>query len=59
MLRTFHPSLRLKVMRGTVETCRLIPVMVTFAIGVAVLALQWLAIEFGYPGPRWPAARCY
>ena len=49
VLRTFHPSLRLKIMRGTVETCRLIPVMVTFAIGVAVLgALQWLAIEFGY-----------
>ena len=49
VLRTFHPSLRLKIMRGTVETCRLIPVMVTFAIGVAVLgALQALATEFGY-----------
>ena len=49
-LRTFHPSLRLKIMRGTVETCRLIPVMVTFAIGVAVLgALQWLAIRIRLP----------
>ena len=33
-LRTFHPPMRLKIMRGVVETCRLIPVMVTFAIGV-------------------------
>ncbi len=49
VLRTFHPSQRLKIMRGTVETCRLIPVMVTFAIGWAVLGtLQWLATEFGY-----------
>ena len=48
-LRTFHPSTRLKVMRGAVETCRLIPVMVTFAIGVAVLgALQALAGACGY-----------
>ena len=36
-LRTFHPSLRLKVCAASVETCRLIPVMVTFAIGVGVL----------------------
>ena len=52
-LRTFHPSLRLKVMRGAVETCRLIPVMVTFAIGVAVLgALQATGrrVRLG----RWP-----
>jgi non-ribosomal peptide synthetase-like protein len=48
-LRTFHPSIRLKIMRGLVETCRLVPVMVTFAIGVAVLGgLQALAIEFGW-----------
>jgi non-ribosomal peptide synthetase-like protein len=48
-LRTFHPSLRLKTMRGAVETCRLVPVMVTFWIGVAVLfTLQALAIRFGY-----------
>jgi non-ribosomal peptide synthetase-like protein len=49
MLRTFHPSPRLKVLRGLVETCRLAPVMITFAIGVSVLlALQWLALEFGW-----------
>ncbi|WP_026357169.1 Pls/PosA family non-ribosomal peptide synthetase [Mycobacterium sp. 141] len=48
-LRTFHPSNRLKIMRGTVETCRIIPVIVTFAIGVAVLgALQVSAIRIGY-----------
>ncbi len=48
-LRTFHPPLRLKLMRSAVETCRLIPVMVTFTIGVAVLfALQWLAVSFGW-----------
>jgi non-ribosomal peptide synthetase-like protein len=49
VLRTFHPSSRLKAMRAVVETCRLLPVMVTFAIGVAVLGgLQWLATHFGY-----------
>ncbi|WP_018603588.1 Pls/PosA family non-ribosomal peptide synthetase [Mycobacterium sp. 155] len=48
-LLTFHPSNRLKIMRGTVETCRIIPVIVTFAIGVAVLgALQATAIRIGY-----------
>jgi non-ribosomal peptide synthetase-like protein len=48
-LRTFHPSVGLKMMRGAVETCRLIPMMVTFAIGVAVLgALQGLAVAFGW-----------
>jgi non-ribosomal peptide synthetase-like protein len=49
-LRTFHPSPRLKIMRATVETLRIIPVIVTFAIGVAVLGtLQALAGEFGWP----------
>jgi non-ribosomal peptide synthetase-like protein len=48
-LRTFHPPLRLKLMRAAVETCRLVPVLVSFSIGVAVLlALQALAIRFGY-----------
>jgi non-ribosomal peptide synthetase-like protein len=48
-LRTFHPSLRLKILRALVETCRLIPLIVTFAIGVAVLfTVQWLAVEFGW-----------
>jgi non-ribosomal peptide synthetase-like protein len=46
---TYSPPMRLKMMRATVETCRLIPVIVTFAIGVAVLAaLQGLAVTFGY-----------
>jgi non-ribosomal peptide synthetase-like protein len=49
VLRTFHPSLRLKILRALVETCRLIPMMVTFAIGVAVLfALQSVAVEAGW-----------
>ena len=48
-LRTFHPSLRLKILRALVETCRLAPLVVTFAIGVAVLfALQWLTLRLGW-----------
>lgn len=46
--RTFDPPLRLKVMRAAVETCRLVPVVVTFAIGVAVVGvLQFLTTTFG------------
>ena len=49
VLRTFHPSPRLKAMRAAVETCRVIPVIITFGIGVAVLgALQTLVLRFGY-----------
>jgi non-ribosomal peptide synthetase-like protein len=49
VLRTFHPSPRLKVMRAVVETFRIVPVIVTFAIGVTVLGgLQALATEFGW-----------
>lgn len=48
-VRTFAPSTKLKVARSAAETCRVIPVMVSFAIGVAVLAgLQWLALRFGF-----------
>lgn len=48
-LRTFHPSARLKMLRALVEMCRVVPLIVTFAIGVAVLlTLQWLAAEFGW-----------
>jgi non-ribosomal peptide synthetase-like protein len=55
-LRTFHPSPRLKVLRGLVETCRLLPMIVSFAIGVAVLgALQGLATEFGW---GWTSLAC-
>ncbi|QIS21649.1 amino acid adenylation domain-containing protein [Nocardia terpenica] len=47
--RTFDPPLRLKVARAIVETCRLLPVMVTFGIGLGVLfALAWLAEDTGY-----------
>lgn len=50
---TFAPPLRLKVMRGVVETCRIVPLIVTFAIGAAVLAtLQAIAVQHGY---RWAA----
>ncbi len=53
---TYSPPMRLKVMRAAVETCRLIPVMVTFAIGVAVLvSLQALVIRLGY---GWAALLC-
>lgn len=49
VLRTFDPSPRLKLLRALVETFRIIPLIVTFAIGVAVLgALQYLAGGFGY-----------
>ena len=46
---TFNPPLRLKIMRGLVETCRVVPMMVTFAIGLASLtALQAVALHAGY-----------
>lgn len=52
---TYDPPPRLKVMRAVVETCRLLPVFVTVAIGLAVLgALQALARTFGI----WWAALC-
>ncbi|WP_280826168.1 Pls/PosA family non-ribosomal peptide synthetase [Mycobacterium sp. OTB74] len=55
-LRTFHPTIWLKVMRGTVETLRIVPVMLTFAIGVAVLgAIQALAGRFGW---LWASLAC-
>ncbi|MFF0488143.1 Pls/PosA family non-ribosomal peptide synthetase [Nocardia sp. NPDC004068] len=47
--RTFDPPLRLKVARGVVETCRLLPVIVTFGIGLGVLfGLAALAQGPGY-----------
>jgi non-ribosomal peptide synthetase-like protein len=43
--RTFAPPLRLKVGRAVVELCRIVPTMVTFALGGCVLAalqsLRW------------------
>jgi len=53
--RTYEPSWRLKAMRATVESWRLVPVMVTVAIGLAVLGvLQALTRIFGI----WCAALC-
>ncbi len=53
--RTFDPPLRLKLARALVETCRLVPVVLTFGIGLGVLfALAWLASGPGY----WLAALC-
>lgn len=47
--RTFAPPTRLKVARAAVETCRLLPVTVTFGIGLGVLfALQALAGTLGF-----------
>lgn len=47
--RTFNPPMRLKIARGVVETCRLIPVMVTFGIGLGVLfALEALVGAVGF-----------
>ncbi len=46
--RTFAPSRGLKVARAIVETCRLVPVAVTFAIGLGVLfTLAWLTAALG------------
>ena len=46
---TFAPPARLKVARACVETCRLIPVMVSFSIAVGVLvSLQELVLRGGY-----------
>ena len=48
-LRTFHPSARLKALRAMVESFRLIPVVVTFAIGVGVLlTAQALVVAVGW-----------
>ncbi|MGL4305196.1 MAG: Pls/PosA family non-ribosomal peptide synthetase [Mycobacteriaceae bacterium] len=49
--RTFNPPLKLKVSRAVVETCRLIPLCVTFFIGISVLlALEFLLQRFGILG---------
>ncbi|HEY5854670.1 MAG TPA: Pls/PosA family non-ribosomal peptide synthetase [Aldersonia sp.] len=51
--RTFHPPARLKFARAAVETCRLVPMIVTFGIGLCVLfTLAALASGVGY----WTAA---
>ncbi|KQU07425.1 amino acid adenylation protein [Rhodococcus sp. Leaf7] len=51
--RTFDPPRKLKIARAVVETCRLVPVVVSFAVGFGVLAaLTAIACEIGY----WAAA---
>lgn len=48
--RTFDPPPSLKLARAAVETCRLLPVLVTFGIGLGVLfAMAWLAQTVGHP----------
>ena len=44
--RTFDPPMKLKVARASVETLRLIPVMITFGLGLFVLiGLQYISQE--------------
>ncbi|WAC57301.1 Pls/PosA family non-ribosomal peptide synthetase [Gordonia sp. SL306] len=51
--RTFDPSTRLKVARAVVETLRIIPVMVSFGLGLfMLLGLQYIAQHTHY----WVAA---
>jgi len=53
---TYDPPLRLKLARSAVETCRVVPMIVTFAIGVATLAaLQAVILRGGY---GWAALTC-
>ncbi|GAF43330.1 hypothetical protein RW1_006_02290 [Rhodococcus wratislaviensis NBRC 100605] len=47
--RTFDPPTRLRVARAIIETCRLIPMIVTFGIGLGVLvALEAFAGSLGF-----------
>ncbi|MFT4044060.1 MAG: amino acid adenylation domain-containing protein [Gordonia sp. (in: high G+C Gram-positive bacteria)] len=47
--RTFNPSTRLKVARALIETLRLIPVMISFGLGIfMLLGLQYIASVSNY-----------
>ncbi|WP_288336926.1 Pls/PosA family non-ribosomal peptide synthetase [uncultured Gordonia sp.] len=47
--RTFDPPMRLKVARSVIETLRLIPVMVSFVLGLFMLiGLQYIAFHANY-----------
>ncbi|WP_374970176.1 Pls/PosA family non-ribosomal peptide synthetase [Terrabacter sp. BE26] len=47
--RTYQPPTRLKLARALVEVCRVVPVMVTVALAVLVLAaLEMLARQWGW-----------
>ncbi|MDL9946258.1 amino acid adenylation domain-containing protein [Gordonia sp. ABSL11-1] len=51
--RTFHPSWKLKAARSVVETLRIIPVIVSFGLGIFMLiGLQYIAQHSAY----WVAA---
>jgi non-ribosomal peptide synthetase-like protein len=51
--RTFDPPTRLRVVRGLVELCRVVPVMVTVALGLTVLVgLEAVVLAWGV----WQAA---
>ncbi|MFJ4228772.1 Pls/PosA family non-ribosomal peptide synthetase [Paenarthrobacter nicotinovorans] len=51
--RTFEPPFKLKLARALWELCRLVPVILTVAIAVAVMVvLDWIARGWGY----WVAA---
>ena len=39
--RTYDPGWRLKVARGSIEACRLVAIMVSAALAVAVVATMW------------------
>ncbi|WP_427385091.1 Pls/PosA family non-ribosomal peptide synthetase [Janibacter sp. G56] len=45
--RTYKPPTKLKVLRGLVELCRVVPVMVSVAIGAAVLIAELWLVERG------------
>ncbi|WP_307851817.1 Pls/PosA family non-ribosomal peptide synthetase [Williamsia sp. CHRR-6] len=47
--RTFDPPTKLKVARAFIETLRLIPMMITFGLGLFVLiGLQYIAVHSNY-----------
>jgi len=47
--RTFDPPTRLKVARAVIETLRLIPVMISFGLGIfMLLSLQYIAQQANY-----------
>jgi non-ribosomal peptide synthetase-like protein len=49
MSRTFRPPTRLKLARALWELCRLVPVVLTVAVGVAVMVVfDWIAAWSGY-----------
>ncbi|WP_344355737.1 Pls/PosA family non-ribosomal peptide synthetase [Brachybacterium phenoliresistens] len=52
--RTYDPPLRLRVLRGLVETCRLLPMLAAIVLHLAVAAALWWLMD---PRPTGPASR--